>query len=503
MISELSESLYKPDILDCISNLSSDEVFTPPKIANQVLDLLPEEIWKNPEIKILDPSAKSGVFLREAARRLMSGLKEVFPDEDARRAHIFKNMLYGIAITELTGMVSRRSLYYSKDASSEYSILKFDGPDGNIHYNRGVHEYSDRKCNHCGVKEGVLDRGEQLENYAYPFIHKPPKEIVDMKFDVIIGNPPYQLGDGGGGGGSSAMPIYQHFIYQAKQLNPRYISMIIPARWYAGGKGLDDFRNSMIQDRNIRNLVDFPEASECFSSVEIRGGVCYFLRDSEYSGDCEVKTIIDGEEFSVEKRDLREAGDVLIRDNKALPIFRKVKEKSEETMDTIVSSRKPFGLDGKFKGTKNKKEGYIKLYKRERDGIAYIKAEDVKANHHLINKWKVVVSKAGDGRCKPPMQVTGKPFVIEPESVCNETFLVTGHFSSKYEAKNLEGYMKTKFFRFLVSMKTTSQNLTKTNFAFVPILDMSRAWTDNDLYKKYGLSTDEIDHIERSIKEVI
>ena len=503
MIEGIIESVRKPDILDCISNLSSDEVFTPPRIANQVLDLLPEEIWKNPNIKILDPSAKSGVFLREAAKRLMDGLKEQIPNEDERREHIFKQMLYGIALTKLTGLVSRRSLYYSKDASSkEFSVVVFDDPQGNIHYSRGEHIYEGKKCTHCGASRGIIERGDHLENFAYQFIHKPLEEIFNMKFDVIIGNPPYQLGDGGGAGGSSAMPIYHYFIEQARQLKPRYISMIIPARWYAGGKGLDDFREKMIHDKTIKNLVDFPEASECFSSVEIKGGVCYFLMDSEYSGNCEVKTIFDGEEISVEKRNLSEAGDVFIRDNKAIPIFHKVRKKKEETMNEVVSSRKPFGLDGRFRGSRKEQKNSIKFYKREREGVVFIKAEDVESNHHLISKWKVLVPKAGDGRWRIPMKVTGNIIVAEPNSACSETFLVAGSFDTEEEARNLAGYMKTKFFRFLVSMRTTSHNLTKANFAFVPVQDMSRAWTDEALYKKYKLSAIEINHIEESIREM-
>ena len=501
MIEGLSEPLRKPDILDCISNLSSDEVFTPPKIANQVLDLLPAEIWKDSSIKILDPFTKSGVFLREAAKRLMDGLKEQIPDEGERREHIFKEMLYGIAITELTGLVSRRSLYYSKDASSKkFSVVVFDNPQGNIHYSRGEHIYEGRKCIHCGSPKGRLDRGDHLENYAYQFIHKRLEEVFNMKFDVIIGNPPYQLEDGAGGRGSSARPIYHYFIEQARQLNPQYISMIIPARWYAGGKGLDDFRESMLQDRTIKNLVDFPNTSECFSSVDITGGVCYFLMDADHSGDCEVKTIFEGKPISTEKRDLREAGDVLIRDNKAVPIFRKVKGKSEETMDKVVLSRRPFGLDGNFLGRRKEMKGLIKLYRRK--DVVYIRDEEIKTNRHLIKKWKTLTPKARGDQGISPLLVMGKPFTAEPGSVCTETFLVTGVFNTKREAENLTAYMRTKFFRFMVSIRKTSQNMTKANFAFVPVLDMSRTWTDEDLYRKYDLSDDEINHIEKTIKEM-
>src|SRR5690554_5635959 len=204
----------KPDILNCLSNLSSDEVFTPPEVVNDLLDLFPSDVWTNPNHKFLDPACKSGVFLREIAKRLLVGLQDVMPDEVERRQHIFSNMLYGIAITELTGLISRRSVYYSKNASCEYSVVKLGSTDGNIHYSRGKHRYINKKCIVCGAPEGDLDRGEHLENYAYQFLHtKNIGDIFDMKFDVVIGNPPYQLQDAGKSTGAS--PIYHRFVQKA------------------------------------------------------------------------------------------------------------------------------------------------------------------------------------------------------------------------------------------------------------------------------------------------
>ena len=270
---------HVPDILDCIANLSSDEVFTPPDVANQVLDQFPVEIWSDPNIKILDPCCKTGIFLRECAKRLMVGLAKSIPDEVARRNHIFQNMLYGIAITELTGLMARRSLYYTKDASNEHSVFQFDDPQGNITYKRFEHDYIQGRCSICGSPYENLERGESMENYAYQFIHE--QEVSKMKFDVVIGNPPYQISDGGGGKGSSASPIYHLFVNQAFRLKPRYVSMIIPSRWFAGGKGLDSFREQMLNSTNFTNLNDYPAAADLFPSVEIKGGVCYFLWDSK------------------------------------------------------------------------------------------------------------------------------------------------------------------------------------------------------------------------------
>jgi site-specific DNA-methyltransferase (adenine-specific) len=309
MLAENQE--HVPDILDCIANLSSDEVFTPPDVANQVLDLLPIEIWSNPDIKILDPCTKTGIFLRESARRLMEGLAKVIPDEVMRREHIFKNMLFGISITDLTGLVARRSLYYSKDASSEFSIVNFDDPDGNITYKRAEHDYVQGRCRVCGSPYENLERGDAMENYAYQFIHE--EAASNMKFDVIIGNPPYQISDGGGGKGSSASPIYHLFVNQAFRLKPRYVSMIIPSRWFAGGKGLDSFREQMLESKNFRNLNDYPAAADLFPTVEIKGGVCYFLWDSKYEGPCTVKTHISGEEPTISNRYIGEHGDTFIR----------------------------------------------------------------------------------------------------------------------------------------------------------------------------------------------
>ncbi|MFH6809250.1 Eco57I restriction-modification methylase domain-containing protein [Alloscardovia omnicolens] len=264
------EKSYNPDVLSCLANLSNDEVFTPPQLANKVLDLLPEEIWTNSSVTFLDPFTKTGVFLREITRRLLIGLEPEFPDLQERINHILNYQVWGIAITELTALLSRRTLYCSKKANSKYSIDSlFDNPDGHIRYKAIEHTWDGKNCVFCGAAKQQYDRSSELESYTYEFIHTyyPERIFKNMQFDVIVGNPPYQLSDGGFG--KSAAPIYQKFVEQAEKMNPRYISMIIPSRWFGGGKGLNEFRANMLADKRIRRIVDFENANECFPGVDL------------------------------------------------------------------------------------------------------------------------------------------------------------------------------------------------------------------------------------------
>ena len=489
-----------PDILECIANLSSDEVFTPPAVANSILDLLPKEVWSNKDLKFLDPSCKTGIFLRESAKRLMVGLEKAIPDEKERREHIFKNMLHGIGITGITSLMSRRSLYYSKSGKSKHSVVSFEDESGNIKYENIRHTFERRKCIYCGAPEDLLDRVEGMENHAYQFIHQDLNQIFNtMKFDVIIGNPPYQLNDGGGTG-ASAMPIYHKFIETAVSLNPKYISMIIPSRWFAGGKGLDDFRDKMLKDKRLKVLIDHSNSDDCFPGVSIKGGVCYFLWDSKHDGDCEFVEMRGGEEVSRVKRDLGQY-DVLIRFNESMPILEKVKQKNELTLDKKVYSRNPFGLNADFSDfKKNEFKDSVKIYAR--NNIGYIETKKIKTNKEIINKYKVLVSKAYGAGSDFPHQITGKPILAEKNSCCTETYLVVNLFDKKDEAKNFEKYMKTRFFRFLISLKKNTQNMAKDIFSFVPDLDMSQEWTDEKLYKRYGINEKEQEFIKSIVREM-
>lgn len=499
-MSDFYSSMYNPDVLTCLANLSNDEVFTPPEVANRMLDMLPEELWHDSSATFLDPACKSGVFLREIAKRLIEGLKEEIPDLQKRIDHIFHKQLYGIAITELTSLLSRRSVYCSKYPNSKYSITLFEDTSGNIRYKRIPHRWQKGKCLFCGASKSEYERGDELETHAYEWIHTTkPEEIFKMKFDVIIGNPPYQLSNGGGLG-SGAIPIYQKFIQQAKKLTPRYMVMIVPARWYAGGLGLENFRKEMLNDHHIRKLTDYLNADDCFSGVEIKGGVCYFLWDRDNAGDCKVTTIKDNKVLSVAVRPFKEDGsDVFIRFNEAVSILHKVKNAKEETFEKYVSYTQPFGISTTYKGSAIPFKDSIKVYGRGKTTL-YGNKSDISKKKEWFNMHKVMISSAynaGDGF---PHQVINKPFYAEPQTCCTATYLVIGPYKTKAICDNVISYIATKFFRFMVLLKKTSQHAANNVYTFVPVQDFSKPWTDEELYAKYGLTDDEIAFIESMIR---
>ena len=494
---------YNPDVLSCLANLSNDEVFTPPEIANRMLDLLPKEIWSDSKVKFLDPFCKSGVFLREITKRLLDGLSEEIPDMQERLDHILHYQVYGMAITELTSLVSRRSLYCSKEASSEYSISRFDEAAGNIAFHEIQHTWNEStgKCIYCGASRDVYERGEDKESHAYQFIHTDnPKELFNnMKFDVIIGNPPYQLNDGGGRD-SAAIPLYDKFVQKAKQLAPHFLIMIIPARWYTGGRGLDDFRDNMISDTRLKVIHDYPETDDCFPGLNIRGGVCYFLWDSLYHGDCTIINHIKGKMIEM-KRPLKEANiPLLIRYNQSISIMKKVLKFKEVSLGKYVSTSKPFGMRSNFSDfTSIQTEMHsVKLYRFGENG--YVAKKIIVKNEKLIDRYKVLVSKASPGGDEYPHSIVSQPIVSEPNSVCTETYLVIKDVDSRIEAENLVSYIKTRFFRFMMSLVKNTQNISKASYTFVPLQDFSHPWTDEMLYRKYKRSSDEIAFIEWIIR---
>lgn len=496
------KTLHTPDVLACLSNLSNDEVFTPPEVVNQMLDMLPQELFQSPDTTFLDPACKTGVFLREIAKRLLVGLEDKIPDLKERIEHIFKKQLFGIAITELTSLLSRRSLYCSKYPNGPYSVCKFDSAEGNVRYRRMKHTWGkDKKCIYCGTsQEGELGedaRGEFLETHAYEWIHTvKPEEIWNMKFDVILSNPPYQLSDGGNG--ASASPIYHMFVRQAKALNPDYLTMIIPARWYSGGKGLDSFREEMLNDSHISRIVDYTNSADCFPGVDVAGGICYFLRNKHYQGDCLFTNYCNGERRDIQKK-LNEY-QTLIRYPIAEEIIKKVKSRNEANLSTYVSSRKPFGLS-----TDIRPEAKGDLNLRNKDGIGKYPSSKVNVGKNNIGKWKVMISRlsaehAGQPDKNGQFRVISTMEILPPNTICTETYLIAGYFSSESEAKSYYSYLKSKFARFLVAQIAMTQQIQKTVFSFVPVQSWDRNWTDSELFAKYELTEEEIAFIETMIK---
>ena len=490
---------YNPDVLTCLANLSNDEVFTPPVVVNRMLDLLPAELWRNPDARFLDPVSKTGVFLREIAKRLMEGLSERIPDRQQRADHIFTRQLFGLAITELTALLSRRSVYCSKQANGPYSVcMAFHDADGNIRFRSTEHSWQNGRCRYCGASREVYDRDDTLESHAYEFIHTENPETIfpDMKFDVIIGNPPYQLSDGGNG--ASASPLYHRFVLQAQKLKPRYLTMIIPSRWFGGGKGLDDFRREMLNDNHIRVLVDYENASDCFPGVDIAGGVCYFLWDRDNPGLCDVVNVRNNETMH-SVRALNEF-DTFIRHDQAASTVRKICAFGEPMMSNMVSSSKPFGLRT---FVRPQESGDILL--RWQNGEGPYRRDEITVGRELIDKWKVITSYVGYDHAGNPgkdgkRRVFSKIDILPPGTICTETYLVVGSFDTEQEAKKLVAYMKTLFFRFLVAQCMYSHHITKEAYRLVPIQDFSQSWTDEKLYAKYGITDEEIKFIGSMVR---
>lgn len=500
MANDLLGAVYTPDVLSCLANLSNDEVFTPPDVVNQMLDLLPQELFSNPDTTFLDPACKTGVFLREIARRLLKGLEPQIPDLQERLDHIFHKQLYGIAITELTSLLSRRGVYCSKYPNSAFSVTEFDDEhaQGNIRFKHVQHEWQKGKCVFCGASENEYKRGEIWETHAYEWIHTvKPEDIFRMKFDVIIGNPPYQLSTAGNENGAQAKPLYHKFIEQAKKLKPHYLSMIIPSRWFSGGWGLDDFRNDMMTDRKLVALHDFPDASDCFPGVEIKGGVCYFLWDNNADQDCHFVTHSGREIVSESRRSLKEKDcGIIIRYNEAIPILHKVRDYAEASFETLVSTKKPFGFITNYSGgSKEPFPDAVKLYANKR--IEYVSRGSIMRNQDSVDKHKVIVPKAvGSG---DPKTDVIKPLYCEPNACCTETYLLVGPFASKEVCENVMSYIGTKFFHFLVTLQKNTQDCMKRVYSFVPVQDFSKPWTDQELYEKYGLTGEEIAFIEAMV----
>jgi len=506
-----------PDVLTCIANLSNDEVFTPPEFANRMLDALAEawaadhngaDLWADKTVKFLDPFTKSGVFLREITDRLTQGLADEIPDLQERVDHILTRQVFGIGITLLTSLLARRSLYCSKHANGEHSIAKgFAKGSGNIWFERTEHSWGDTKCEFCGAPKAILDREAGLENYAYAFIHTNDikariTELFggDMQFDVIIGNPPYQMK--GGAGGSSDSSIYHLFVEQARKLEPRYLSMVVPSRWLAGGRGLDEFRSEMLNSGHLRSLTDFQDSGEAFPGVQIKGGICYFLWDAAHKGTCNVTRVASGVEHHQQNRSLGEF-DVFVRDECALGILRKVLAKHEPSVVDMVSGDTPFGIATNFqewseKGGKGKIA--VHLINRTKRTVGFLERDIIRKNVGMIDIWKVLVPEAYGAGETSPHQILGKEIVAPPPSVCTQSYLAVSPFGAEGAAQSFASYYRTRLFRFLVSLRKITQHALRSTYSWVPQQTWDQDWTDDILYKKYDITDDEITFINSMIR---
>lgn len=539
---------HNPDVLNCIANLSNDEVVTPPEIVNMILDSLEnswskensgENIWSNRYLTFLDPSSKSGVFLREIVKRLNLGLTKEIPDLTERINHILTEQVYAIAITELTGLISRRSVYCSKNANGVHSVARsFGNTHGNIWYERIDHEWSNERCLYCGANEVEYRRSTELESHAYKFIHTKDtenlaKEIFkkDMQFDVVIGNPPYQLNVGNTSGNSSkARAIYHQFITQAIALNPRYISMIIPSRWMTrSAEGIpEEWIDNFIDDKRIRVLHDFLDSQQVFPGIQpIKGGVCYFLWNRDSEGKCEYVLHKNRNiENFVTRTDYLNSNNVgiVVRDIQAISILDKIQSIEGDWLSTpsknfasLVSPKDFFTNkealtsswdDFSRKKTNTKSIKYYLNKSMHQIEYGWVSLDQIPKNSEIAKLNKVFIPAAAWGSAKDEDDpVLGKPFVGEPNSVCSQTYLVIGYNQSsktlsKKECENITSYISTKFFRYLVSLKKRTQNGPRGVYQFVPIQKFDTKWTDDQLNKKYGLTQEEIDFIDKRIRQM-
>jgi site-specific DNA-methyltransferase (adenine-specific) len=531
-VEQATDYIENFDILETINNVGNDEVFTPLKICNQMLDILPNDVWLNPNFKWLNPVDKNGVFLREIAIRLDKGLAEWEPSTLKRRKHIFKNMLFSIGLTRFTAQVSRRTVYYCSKANKSfdgkldenqspvngYAIGNgswFSNEEGNIITPDAEHSFVKGKCQFCGISQNSkYTDSNQVEHYAYQFIHQENinnyfgykflKENREMKFDVIVGNPPYQLKVNDGGKGLGAVPIYQKFVSLAMALNPKYLTMIIPSRWFSGGVGLDDFRSEMLNDKRISTIVDYNDSRECFPNYDINGGVCYFLwnRD-EINERCKYTYVSNGVSYT-SLRKMNEF-EIFVRNTKALKIIEKVIGKKEQSISEIVSAQTPFGLNSNFRG--KEKPFLDSLMYFSSDGVSYVSKNDVTKGKDLIKDFKVMLPKITSEHAGIPDK-NGKYKVLTPlkilkaNEICSQSYLIVGPVTTLNEANNLKAYLETKFARFLLLISIPGMNISKDKFRFIPLQDFTSSISDKELYKKYKLDWEDINTIETLIKEI-
>lgn len=439
--------------------------------------------------RILEINSKSGLYalycaysVYKARAKLELGPKPTRQMEKDLWAKVLKENIYLICKTPMAKSISRRTLAGFTDAKV------------NTHY--------------------FEDLVNQLKSKPENFINKITKPDYwkqqgneDMKFDAVVGNPPYQVMDGGAG--ASAMPVYNFFVSVAEKLEPNFVSLIMPARWYAGGKGLDDFRNYMLKNNHIKLLLDFPDSQDCFPTVNIAGGLCIYLWRKNYNGKCTIKNYGIKE---ISERNLNEY-DIFVRNNNAVNIIRKTSGDLLTNLNQFIKSYSYFAVRSYERGTQDKNsESDVVLISSK--GKGFYPIEKVTDREKILNKYKTIITYAMSGGNKPSSegnyQIVSSLQVLNKNEVCTETYLVLGAFDDKEEAENLKKYIATKFARFLLLQALTSIHITRDSFIFVPLQDFTPNsdidWSasiqeiDRQLYKKYNLTQAEIDFIEKNVK---
>jgi site-specific DNA-methyltransferase (adenine-specific) len=450
---------HDEDIFDYIPPQKTNQIYTPRKVVRLMIDKLEEEnpdIFSDKDKTFADLYVKSGLYLTEIVTRLYAGLATQIPDEKQRIKHILENQIFGFAPSEIIYNIAKNYVYGG---------------------------YADIDSSHlvCRDLTDIAKSGGDAE----------------MKFDVVVGNPPYQIS---AEGGTRDIPIYNHFVEQAIKLEPSYLTMITPSRWMASGLGLSDFRKSMLSDRRIRVLVDYERMDEVFPGVDFEGGVCYFLWDKDYDGLCSVTSISGGEVIGPDERDLDEY-DIFVRDSRALAILRKVQRKKELSITEILSVDKEFGWTSNFEGFHDVEEPNDVMIHYNRKGkriTGWIARKDVTKSPALIDTYKVMVSKAYGERGARPARVLGPSFIADSPSVCTQTYLFF-YVDAREKAESLNSYLQTRFFRFLVSLRKITQDATRSTYTWVPQQEWNQVWTDEKLYAKYGLDEKEIAFIEEKV----
>lgn len=448
------------------------------------------DIFADPNTHILEINAKSGVYPLWLAYTLFRFREEDFkhnhgtpPNADEQERiwkTILKENIFVLCMSPMAVKITDRALKGYKDYPT------------NCIYQPGLLKiFKKENKQQAFVK--------QLKDHSYW-----DKDMEANKFDfkAVVGNPPYQIMDGGSGRGNSSVPVYHHFVKAAKAVKSRYVSLIMPARWYAGGRGLDEFRDEMLQDKSIVKLYDFIDARDCFPTVDIAGGVCYFLRDEKHEGLCDVVSIIRDKSSSM-TRDLSEY-DIFIRDNVGISIIKKVQNISEHFFNEEVFLSSPFGLRSFARGETRPFENAVTLISS--DGVSYVHRDDIQKNQEFIDKYKVTIGKIvpnnGEVGADPKKgyKAITKSRVLLPNEINTESYLLLSTFDTEEEANNCAKYFQLKFPRFLLRLSFSSMNIAKDNFQFVPVQDFKVAWTDKMLYDKYGLTEEEQNYVESTIK---